>query len=78
VRIVRTFKPFPEPTLLPSDTVLRFDGQTPDWTCGLWVGNQIGVASFVEFLGIAEVEQRTKPSSLDGCPMFAPAYMGRR
>src|ERR1700688_3665803 len=22
--------------------------------------------------------QRTKPSSLDGCPMFAPAYMGRK
>ena len=48
------------------------------WTCGLWVGNQFGVASVVEFLGVAEVEQRTKPSSLDGCPMFAQAYMGRR
>jgi hypothetical protein len=24
------------------------------------------------------VGARTKPSSLDGCPMFAPAYMGRK
>ncbi len=39
---------------------------------------QIGVANLVEFLGVAAVEQRTKPSSLDGwadsrtkCPMFA-------
>jgi hypothetical protein len=28
VRIVRTFEPFPEPILLPSDTLLRFGGQT--------------------------------------------------
>src|ERR1700730_4360572 len=25
-----------------------------------------------------KLEQRTKPCSLDGCPMFAPAYMGRK
>src|ERR1700741_1594388 len=24
-----------------------------------------------------ELERRAKPSSLDGCPMFTPAYMGR-
>jgi hypothetical protein len=24
------------------------------------------------------LEPTTKPSSLDGCPMFAPAYMGRK
>jgi hypothetical protein len=29
------------------------------------------VTSLVEFLGVAEVEGKTRPSSLDGCPMFA-------
>jgi hypothetical protein len=32
---------------------------------------RLGLASLAKFIGAAEVEQRTKPSSLDGCPMFA-------
>jgi hypothetical protein len=37
-----------------------------------------GRANLVEFIGVAVVGAKTEPSSLDGCPMFAPAYMGRK
>ena len=29
-------------------------------------------------LELLQLEQRAKPCSLDGCPMFAQAYMGRK
>jgi hypothetical protein len=29
-------------------------------------------------ISVAEFVQATQPASLDGCPMFAPAYMGRK
>jgi hypothetical protein len=44
----------------------------------LRVGNQVGLATLVEFISVAVIGAKTEPCSLDGCPMFAPAYMGRK
>jgi hypothetical protein len=49
------------------ELILRPEGRKSGW-----------VATLVEFIGVAVVGVRTKPSSLDGCPMFAQAYMGRK
>jgi hypothetical protein len=39
---------------------------------------EVGVSALGSSSAAQRFEQRTKPSSLDGCPMFAKAYMAEK
>jgi hypothetical protein len=55
-----------------------YEDATNRGLCSWEVGGQVWVAIRWSLSAALRLEQGTKPSSLDGCPMFAPAYMGRK
>src|ERR1700738_101271 len=42
------------------------------------LGEKAMLLSGLSFSSAPQLERRTKPCPLDGCPMFASAYMGRK
>jgi hypothetical protein len=70
-----TLRNWPLACLTGTASVLRIDYLSNTWNLHRAILCQYVTENVID-TGAVAVGQ--KPSSLDGCPMFAPAYMGRK